>query len=215
MSNKTDDLKRKNINGSLSKTFNRKLKPISFCLSDPEQVELLEKIEKFIYGNYFKNIVGYLSNDDVNVIVNSNGKCEPIIPAELIELNMKKGFLSCRKIAKSLIKLKLVDSMLHELRNFISDDFITRLAEDRGLLNNQPAEINNIDLNTSSFEYEESDLMDSSYKMTPPPAIFNNQSLNIIKEIVRKHENLPPNIEIDNDFVQQFISENPELLSNL
>jgi hypothetical protein len=32
-------------------------KPISFCLLDTEQVTMLEKIEKFQYGNFFKNII--------------------------------------------------------------------------------------------------------------------------------------------------------------
>lgn len=213
MNQKSDEALRKNINGSLSKTFNRKLKPISFCLSDPDQAKLLEKIEKFTYGNYFKNIVRHLSNDDVQAIESSSDKSEPIIPSELIELNLKKGFISCRKLAKTLIKLKLVDSMVHELRNFISDEFITQIAEDRGLLNNNIVDV--APAQSSTYEYDETEAIDSSYKMTPPPSVFNNQSLNVIKEIVRKHENLPPNIEIDNDFVQQFISENPELLSNL
>lgn len=214
MNKSNDDVKRKNQNGSLSKTFNRKLKPISFCLSDPDQVQQLDKIEKFTYGNYFKNIVSYLTADDVKAIENSNEKCEPILPSKLVEMNIKKGFLTCRFLAKSLVKNNLVDTMLHELRNFISDEFISQIAEDRGLLTKNSTD--SFKQTISTFEYEETPpAIDSSYKMTPPPTIFSNQSLNVIKELVRKHENLPPNIEIDNDFVEQFISENPELISNL
>ena len=53
---------RLNQNGSLSKTDQRKLKPISFCLLDTEQVTMLEKIEKFQYGNFFKNIIASMTD---------------------------------------------------------------------------------------------------------------------------------------------------------
>lgn len=215
------DIERKNQNGSISKTFKRKLKPISFCLIDPEQKDLLEKIEKFTYGNYFKNIIGFLSNEEVDVIKNSNGKCEPIIPTKQVDLNIKKGFLTCRTIAQSLIKHKLVDNMVNELRNFISDEFIKKLAEDRGLLSNTDSTISNETNNSyessSTYDYgygENNAIGIGTYKMAQPPSIFSGNSLEQIKTMVRKHANLPDNVEIDNDFVEQFIMDNPEVISN-
>ena len=69
---------RLNKNGSLSKTDQRKLKPISFCLLDTEQVTMLEKIEKFQYGNFFKNIIASMTDEEVEQIANSNKKSDPI-----------------------------------------------------------------------------------------------------------------------------------------
>jgi len=100
---------RLNQNGSLSKTDQRKLKPISFCLLDTEQVTMLEKIEKFQYGNFFKNIIASMTDEEVEQIANSNKKSDPIIPQKLLDLNITKGFLSCRSIAKVLFKHNKVE----------------------------------------------------------------------------------------------------------
>ena len=60
---------RLNQNRSLSKTDQRKLKPISFCLLDTEQVTMLEKIEKFQYGNFFKNIIKHVKKNTKIIVI--------------------------------------------------------------------------------------------------------------------------------------------------
>nr|WP_317187955.1 hypothetical protein [Acinetobacter gerneri]WNL65064.1 hypothetical protein GPGIFMOB_00015 [Acinetobacter gerneri] len=204
---------RLNKNGSLSKTDQRKLKPISFCLLDTEQVTMLEKIEKFQYGNFFKNIIASMTDEEVEQIANSNKKSDPIIPQKLLDLNITKGFLSCRSIAKVLFKHNKVESMLDELRNFISDEFILKLAEDRNLtLSISDSEV---DSNTSSGMFDDRYAMaDTGYKSRTTP-VFNQQNIESIKSIVREHEKLPKHVELDNDFIEQFMNDNPEVFAKL
>ena len=205
---------RLNQNGSLSKTDQRKLKPISFCLLDLQQVSMLEKIEKFQYGNFFKNIIACMTEEEVEQIGNSNKKSDPIIPHKLLELNITKGFISCRSIAKVLFKHNKVEAMLHELRNFISDEFILKIAEDRNLtLATNDSE--------STSKVSSSTLLDDHYMiantsyMTSTTPVFNQQNIESIKAIVREHEKLPKHVELDNDFIEQFMNDNPEIFANL
>lgn len=205
---------RLNQNGSLSKTEQRKLKPISFCLLDKEQVSMLEKTEKFQYGNYFKNIIACMTDEEVEQIGNSNKKSAPIIPHKLLDLNITKGFISCRAIAKFLFKHNKVEAMLHELRNFISDEFILKLAEDRNLtLATAESETNS--------KAASSTVLDNNYMIADTPymrsttTVFNQQNIESIKAIVREHEKLPQHVELDSDFIEQFMNDNPDIFANI
>lgn len=211
--NTTTKSNRLNINGSLSKTEQRKLKPISFCLLDTQQVSMLEKIEKFQYGNFFKNIIACMTDEEVEQIGNSNKKSDPIIPQKLLDINITKGFISCRSIAKMLFKHNKVEAMLHELRNFISDEFILKLAEDRNLtLTTSDAEHNS--KASSSMLLDDYMIADTSY-MSSTTSVFNQHNIECIKAIVREHAKLPKHVELDNDFIEQFMNDNPEIFTSL
>jgi len=103
--------------------------------------------------------------------------------------------------------------MLHELRNFISDEFILKLAEDRNLtLSISDSEV---DSNTSSGMFDDRYAMaDTGYKSRTTP-VFNQQNIESIKSIVREHEKLPKHVELDNDFIEQFMNDNPEVFAKL
>src|SRR5690606_8832177 len=167
----------------------------------------------FQYGNFFKNIIASMTDEEVEQIANSNKKSDPIIPQKLLDLNITKGFLSRRSIAKVLFKHNKVESMLHELRNFISDEFILKLAEDRNLtLSTSDTEA---DFNTSSGMFDDRYAMaDTGYKSRTTP-VFNQQNIESIKSIVREHEKLPKHVELDNDFIEQFMNDNPEVFAKL
>lgn len=201
-----------NNNGTVSKTHNRQLKPISFCLDNKDDVNGLNKLKGMKYGLYFKNILKHISDTEMKSINESTDKSEPIIPQSLINYNFKKGFLTCRKIAQLVVKENKVDMLLNELKNFISDDFLLQLVEDRNL-SIEPSKEAKKYLSSNDLSYESDLSFGNTMQMSPPPKLFNPASLEAIKDLVRKHENLPAHVEIDSDFIEQFISENPDFIS--
>ena len=129
------------------------------------------------------------------------------MPTSLFEFNVKKGFLSCRSLAQSFVKLKMVDNLLHELRNFIPDSFILELAKDRNLLKPHESINQHQETMESTYDYDESL---TNYK-TPPPTVFSNKSVDHIKQLIRQHQKLSDDVDIDSEFIEQFIMENPNL----
>ena len=133
MNSKQTNVKALNNDGSISKTKDRKLKPISFTLSNIEDSNVLEKIERFTYGCYFKKIANLLNEDEIKTICNSPDKSHPVIPVKGIENNIKNGLLSVKKMANLIVKSNKVDLLFSELKHFISDEFLLNLAKERGL----------------------------------------------------------------------------------
>ena len=214
MSSSPKEVKALNNDGSISKTKDRKLKPISFTLSNIEDSKILEKIERFTYGCYFKNIANQLSEEEIKTIGNSQDKSHPVIPVKGIEKNIKSGLLSIKKIASLIIKTNKVDQLLGELKNFISDDLLLSMAKDRGLKLNDS---NTAPAYTSVATIEDDAMHDVSLAASTKPemntTMFTKQQMQNLHSIVIKMGNLPDNTVLDPDYIYMVVNENPDILT--
>lgn len=111
---------------------NRKQKPMSFSLNNPTQARLLDFIEKFQYGKYFKSFLSKLSTDEQQRIISGDFLT---IPLDLLQHNIAASgknithFFTINDAVKHFDQEEIArnltdDALLKELanRNLVSDN---------------------------------------------------------------------------------------------